>query len=197
MKAIWDRIHRWLKVHAPDVLASLRPGATQARLREVEDTIGAALPEEVRRAYGFHDGQATSRRYGCAPGFLYGWEWLSLNRMLSDWKCSKGLLDDGHFEGVNSEPKGPIRADWWHPRWITVTVDGGGGQRCIDLAPRRGGRVGQVISWWHDSGAGVVLAPNFRVWLARFADELERGDWATSPEYDGMVLADELEDDPP
>ena len=34
MKTIWDRIHRWLAEHAPDVLASLAPAATDEQITE-------------------------------------------------------------------------------------------------------------------------------------------------------------------
>jgi cell wall assembly regulator SMI1 len=107
----------------------------------------------------------------------------------------KELLDKGTFDGVSSEPRGPIRSDWWHPKWVPVAEDGGGGLRCLDLAPRSPGKVGQVISWWSDNGAGQVMAKSFAAWLAEFADELEEGDWTTSPDYTGLVHVDDVDED--
>src|SRR5262245_49372290 len=153
MKDVWDRIHRWLGANAPEVLESLQPGASDAAIGQVEAALGVTLPEDVKAAYRIHDGQAGSM----PPGFLYCWEWLSLERMLSTWKCGKDLLDNGTFSAeVKSHPTGPIRDDWWHPKWVPVTCDGGASHHCLDLAPKRGGVVGQVILWWNDQGASRV-----------------------------------------
>jgi cell wall assembly regulator SMI1 len=103
------------------------------------------------------------------------------------------LVDDGTFADLQSEPEGPIRTEWWHPKWIPLTADGGGNHRCLDLAPRRGGRMGQIISWWHDDAGRIVMARSFTRWLDDFAEELETGEWAWHPDYDGLVPVDELD----
>jgi cell wall assembly regulator SMI1 len=43
MKTIWDRIHVWLASHAPEVLASLRPGASEEELRSAEAEMGGVF----------------------------------------------------------------------------------------------------------------------------------------------------------
>src|SRR5262249_20266200 len=93
MKDVWDRIHRWVRDTAPEVLESLRPGAAEGRIRAAEEAMGVTLPEEVKAAYRIHDGQAGST----PPAFLHGWEWMSLDGMLSMWRCHKDLLDNGTF----------------------------------------------------------------------------------------------------
>jgi cell wall assembly regulator SMI1 len=71
------------------------------------------------------------------------------------------LLDGGTFDGIKGEPLGPIRSDWWNPKWLSVTEDTTGYVKCLDLAPRCGGDVGQVISWCHDDARRGVLATSF------------------------------------
>ena len=42
MKTIWDRIHVWLQANAPDVLASLRPGASDEQVRSAAQAASIA-----------------------------------------------------------------------------------------------------------------------------------------------------------
>lgn len=53
----WHQIHQWLSLHSPPILASLRPGATEADLDEVERTLHVTLPPALRVLYRIHDGQ--------------------------------------------------------------------------------------------------------------------------------------------
>jgi cell wall assembly regulator SMI1 len=193
MKTIWDRIHVWLAEHAPEVLASLRPPATNEQVRAAEEAMGVHFPADVKACYRIHDGQGAVEGEYEPPGFLYGWEWHSLEDVLGEWRTHKELVDDGTFTSdIRSNPRGPIRDDWWHPKWIPLTANGGGDHHCLDLAPKRGGRVGQIIIWWHDDSHRVVLARSLTQWLADFADELEAGEYTTSPDYHGLVHVSDL-----
>jgi cell wall assembly regulator SMI1 len=185
MKAIQDRIETWLRTNAPVVHATRRPGASEQQIRAAEDALGVSFPEEVKAGYRIHD--------GCdASAFLYGWEWLSLERMVSEWKAWKDLLDSGAFDRFQSEPQGPIRSDWWHPAWIPLTYDGAGNHYCLDLAPGRGGRVGQIIMMWHDDSIRSLEADGFASWLEAFADALEAGEYGYGEEYGGLVPVGDL-----
>jgi cell wall assembly regulator SMI1 len=199
VKTIWDPIHVWLAAHAPDVLESLRPGATEEAIRAAEAAMSVTLPDDVRACYRIHDGQQpvlVNVTYWSGlrtvPGFLYGDPWLGLREMVKQWDGMKSLL--GEFAAVSGSPRGPIRSDWWHPKWLPVTKYGGGGDlRCLDLAPKRGGKVGQVISWYHDDAFRGVVAKSFTEWLATFASDLARGQYVTAPDRTpGLIHVDEL-----
>jgi cell wall assembly regulator SMI1 len=185
VKDTWDRIDTWLRENAPDVQAALRPGASEEQIRSAEEAMGVSFPDEVKAAYRIHD--------GCSgAGFLYGWEWLSLERMVSEWKVWKDLLDGGDFDGINSRPHRAIRNDWWHPSWIPLTYDGGGNHHCLDLAPAKRGRVGQIIMMWHDDSERPLEADSFAAWLEAFADFLEAGDYGYGEQYGGLVPVEDL-----
>jgi len=187
MKTVWDRIHVWLQANAPEVLANLRPGATEEAIRAAEAEMGVTLPDDVRASYLVHDGQEVLRDAGCGRAFLYGWELCSLARILQSWRCHKDLLDNGTFDDVKSDPSSKVRRDWWHPAWVPVTNSGMGYCHCIDLAPKKAGRRGQIILWCHDEGERPVQAASFAQWLDRFARELAWGRWVTHPDYSGLV----------
>ena len=53
----WGQIHAWLNAHAPEVAASLRPGATEADLDDAEHQLKVRLPAALRVLYRIHDGQ--------------------------------------------------------------------------------------------------------------------------------------------
>lgn len=191
----WERIHLWLEAHCPIVLASLGPPATDDQFREAEEVMGVELPEEVKAVYRIHDGQravpiSSSWWPGAefAPGFLYGDEWLSLADMLKSWRMMKELFDAGTFADSKAIPHGPVRAEWWHPKWLPLTEDGSGCMKCLDLAPKSRGHIGQVIYWYHDASERGVLAESLPEWLERFATELERGVYTSVPDQHGPGL---------
>ena len=78
LSGTWDRIHLWLAAHAPDVLASLGPPATESQFQAAEQTIGAELPEDVKACYRVHNGQL---KLFTAPSIFYGHRWHSLADM--------------------------------------------------------------------------------------------------------------------
>ncbi|MDQ2686951.1 MAG: SMI1/KNR4 family protein, partial [Armatimonadota bacterium] len=121
METIWQRIETWLAANAPQAIISLRAGASDTEIADAERRLGITLPDDVRSSYRIHDGQ---ERDGYGP--LPVEEFLSLERILDEWQVWKDLLDGGDFEGIESEPSGPIRSDWWNPRWIPLTYDGCG-----------------------------------------------------------------------
>jgi F-box protein 3 len=53
----WQQIHSWLGLHAPQILASLRAGATEAELDDAERTLKVRFPAALRVLYRIHDGQ--------------------------------------------------------------------------------------------------------------------------------------------
>ena len=53
----WQQIHSWLALHAPQILASLKPGATEAELDDAERTLKVKFPAALRVLYRIHDGQ--------------------------------------------------------------------------------------------------------------------------------------------
>ena len=187
MREVWDRIERWLAANVPNMLEGLNPGATTQEIAETEALLGVSFPDDVRASYLIHNGQALD-----SGGLIDGWELLSLENIHDQWSVWKDLLDGGDFAESRSEPRGPIVADWWHPKWIPLTYDGSGNHHSLDLAPAPGGTVGQIIIMWHDDAERPLVAPSFRAWLEQFADGLEQGDYSYSDEYGGVVHRDNL-----
>ncbi|MFY0532767.1 SMI1/KNR4 family protein [Nannocystis pusilla] len=60
-----------------------------------------------------------------------------------------------------------MQQKWWIPEWVPVTYDGSGNHDVVDLAPAKGGRVGQILSFWHDEESRRVVGRDFLSWLAK------------------------------
>ncbi len=188
MEGTWARIERWLAESAPDVLHSLRAGAPDEQISNAEAALGVTLPEDVRTSYRMHDGQSPD-----GPGLVDAWEFLSLSRMVEEWRIWKGLLDGGDLAEAKSEPEEGVADDWWSPKWVPLTYSGSGDHHCLDLAPTPDGEVGQIILMYHDVPTRQVVARSFGAWLEAFADDLEAGRYVyDEDQYYGLVNKDEL-----
>jgi cell wall assembly regulator SMI1 len=171
MKDIWRRIDDKLAALIPDVLEDLGPladGATEERIAHLEGLIGVRLPEDVRESYAIHDGTGGRDLYA-----TYGL--ADLESMGCFWEQLRELSKDADFMGRIPKAKGPIREQWWNPKWIPMTDPGSGNHICIDLDPAEGGSPGQLIDWDHERGPTSVIAPSLRSYLERFADDLDAG----------------------
>jgi cell wall assembly regulator SMI1 len=169
----WKRIDAWLKANAPRWKV-LKKGATEEQLAKVEAKLGFALPRELRESYLIHDGSDDA---GFFPTREVGYYLMPLAELEADWNMMKELLEAGDLEDGKAKGDPGVRGEWWNVGWIPFASDGGGDYWCIDLAPAKGGKKGQVIAHAHDAGKRKLLAPSLRQWLARFADNLEAGKW--------------------
>jgi cell wall assembly regulator SMI1 len=171
MRDIWRRIDTHFAASIPDILERLGPladGASEDEIARLEGTMGIRLPEDVRQSYAIHDGTGGRDLYTA-----YGLS--DLEEIARNWTGMRGLSEGVEFEGRNPRPNGPIKIQWWNPRWVPITDSGSGNHICVDLDPAEGGTPGQLIDWDHERGPTKVIATGLREYLGRFADDLEAG----------------------
>lgn len=178
MEKIWKKIEAWLEANAPETLADLRPGASEADVKKAEKAFSARLPEDVVASYAVHDGA----RGGSAP--LFGdYTLLSLEAAVKEWKTLKKLAGSGVFEFMSGKPAPRVKPDWWNPRWIPVASNSSGDFLCVDLDPARPGKPGQIVSFLHADAARELVAKDFKSWLGGFAKDLEAGQYKVDKGY--------------
>jgi cell wall assembly regulator SMI1 len=141
----------------------LNPPATDAEISTLEQQLGVTLPTDYVQVLKQHNGQQ-----GLADGLFDGQEFLSAQNVFAQWQVWKGLHDAGEFKALHSSPAAGVRDDWWNPRWIPFTHDGGGNHLCLDLDPAEGGTAGQAITVWHDSGERALAGSSFGDWFNRW-----------------------------
>jgi len=117
---------------------SLNKGAGEADFAELEKELSYALPEDFKGLYRIADGEAGQEVV------LAGEEWLSVRRIIEEYRIWKQLYEEGLFAEDDGTPFGcepkdaGIKPDlWWNPKWIPLTADGGGNGN-----PARPGRQG-------------------------------------------------------
>jgi cell wall assembly regulator SMI1 len=156
---IWDRFEAMLIAHAPNLLGTLRPPATEAQIALAESELGVQLPEDIRRAYLRHDG--SNHREGTQDGWLFvpsNW-WASLADMVSNWKMMVEVSNDERqdpnttlFPTADSTWDAlKIAPIWWNEKWIPIGLSGTPSSTYIDLDPAPCGSFGQLFS---DAGTG-------------------------------------------
>lgn len=185
METIWIQFENWLKSNWPEGLADLNPPATDDEINELQIALGVQLPLDFIACLKVHNGQGNM-----AGGIFDNSEFLSTNEILSQWQVWKDLLDSGDFQGIQSEPSIGIRNDWWNPKWIPITHNGGGDHYCIDLAPSPDGSSGQIITMWHDMGNREVQSPNFAQWFERYVKAVQAGQYVYSEDFGGLIDVD-------
>jgi cell wall assembly regulator SMI1 len=170
MEEIWERIEAWLTGNAPDTLADLRPGASDADIKKAEQALSVGLPADLVESYKVHDGQ----RGGSGP--LFGdYALLSLEHAVKEWETLKKLADGGGFRSVRGRPAPQVKSDWWNPRWIPVASNSSGDFLCADLDPMPPGKSGQIVSFLHADAARALVAEDFESWLSGYVEDLESG----------------------
>lgn len=112
MQDLWNRLETWLNANAPHILATLQSGATEEEIKQAESFLSVQFPDDFKASYRIHNGQKNYPSYG----LLNGREFLSLEPIQDEWTIWKDLLDGETFEGLNSEPIGQIKDDWWNPQ---------------------------------------------------------------------------------
>lgn len=171
MKAVWKRIHAWLDENAPAGYGHLRPGADAKAILAAEAAMGLKLPDDVKASYRTHDGQEKE------PGLIggEGWYLLSLKELVEQWQ-----------RGSESDPKDTRR----------VPVAWGRAGDCVflNLGPDAG-ETARLMIRRRDRTEPDHLAPSFSAWLADFADQLARGEFAYSEEHGEVVYADDIDSD--
>jgi cell wall assembly regulator SMI1 len=175
MKEIWERIHHWLRQHAPAVLDSLRPGAGDQTIRAAEEALGLALPADVRESYSIHDGQAKGE-HGFVPALVEGQELLPLEAVVAEWGRRMERLAEGAEHEVPP----------WHPAWVPLLRSGDEGA-CLDLSAPEG----TPVLAWVRGGLPFLFADSFTALLEGFASDLEGGVYEYDEESGGLVSTGE------
>ena len=171
----------------------LNAGASEADFAELEQTLGYALPEEFKELYRVANGETD---IDCV---FAGEEWLSIERIIDEYNIWQELYQNGTFQEDDGtpygcEPEAGIKPDfWWNPKWISLTADGSGNSKMIDLDPSEQGTAGQIIQMWHDDAAREKVADSLREFLQNYVRDLEAGLYVLDADC-GVILQSELDD---
>jgi cell wall assembly regulator SMI1 len=137
---------------------ALSAGASFDAILALEEKVGVELPIDVRAFYLAHDG-GSETEWAFGDRFL-----LSLDGIATYWEACTEAYESELDEDVEAD-RG-VRKKWWSRKWIPVTHDAGGNHHVVDLAPTKSGKLGQIVSYYHDNGERTLEGSDFLGWLA-------------------------------
>lgn len=177
--ALLGRLEAALAARHPEVLARLRKGASETKLRALERKVGQPLPPAFRAFLAWRDGAPDDVR------LLDGLVWPGAAR-IGDLKVMMDeIVDAGHYAAFQPD-------QWWSKGWVPFADDESGYRSLVlDLHGSFGGRPGQVLRAAAKDPTRLVLAPSFEAWLAAFVAVVEAG--ALEPEDGGWVFGPRAE----
>ena len=152
MREIWDIIDGWLVTNTPWISDSFAPPATDEQLKATEDTLGFALPEDVRQSYRIHNGHRRfdHRTDRGGRGFVYGDDLQTLEWIPDCWKLEPIAAGLPRLR----DTVGPVRREIEGVRWIPLT-SGANHMYYLDMDPAPGGDVGQIVLYIYDEVKAV------------------------------------------
>jgi cell wall assembly regulator SMI1 len=141
IQLLWRRIETSLQMVAPSAETHLAPGATEHEIKQLEEVLAVAVPEDFRASYRLRDG-------GFTMELVTSMEFLPVERIAETWKLLEELLHDE--EWANQAPHyfsdevvragwqtSPIQPVWWHRRWIPFASDSRGQSLLPGFGPGR------------------------------------------------------------
>jgi cell wall assembly regulator SMI1 len=157
VKALLDRLERWLKKHRARYLTALHPGATDAELDALQADLGVTLPPSLRALLVWHNGQGGD--------FVGAFE--------ASWR----LLSAAGIAALHSEVLAEEKSGWQKP-WVPLLADDR--DNCVFLDTSQ--TPAPVRACWQGTKDQPVLAPSLAAWLEDFVAAVERGAYVEDPE---------------
>lgn len=181
----------WLQKNAPKLANSFGAPADAEAIADVEEMLGAKLPDDYRAFLAKHDGQRfvpVDDESGTLSPLFAGFDILPLQFAAGEYETIENDWDDEGPGDVVTH--GPVRPFHRHPKWWPITCVFGASQyHCIDLDPAPGGNVGQVIFIADDDSHRRVVAKSFAAFLEMLVAAVGKPGVEASEE--GIDLPDE------
>jgi cell wall assembly regulator SMI1 len=176
MREAWNAVVGWMREHAPHLLESLAPPASEEEIRETERALRVRFPAHLKWLYRRHN--ACTPWYAGVP--LDGAYWLPLAEVRAQWAMYNEVREDGLAAGTWTDFPGTDYAKGsWVPKWVVITSSNGGGWgHWVDLAPGPQGDRGQVLLVFPDDAS--VADESLPEWLLSYVCDLQAGKWLVS-----------------
>lgn len=162
VKSLWEEILGIMEENIPTFSSdTLEAGVRLAKLKEVEETMKIEFPKELKALYMSNNGTL-------GLGAILGFEFMSLEDMLTEWKLNNNALKNGKFDKLEfkSSKKGTIRNVGFDEKWLPFAYNNVHTYLAVDLNPDENGKVGQVIN------IGDAKVNSVRYVLANSIEEL-------------------------
>lgn len=182
VKSLWEEILEILEENIPSFSSDiLENGVRLERIKEVEKIMNIEFPKELKALYMSNNGTI-------GLGAILGFELISLEDILTEWKINKNALNNGKFDNIEfkSSKEETVRNVGFDEKWIPFAYDNLHTYLAIDLNPDENGKVGQIIN------IGDAKINSIRYVLADSMEELLQ-DTVMIYECNGLEVEEEIE----
>lgn len=172
----WARLERAVASQLGEGSWAFGEPATPQQIETAERILGIEFPLCFRSSLLLHDGDAF-RPSGAGTVSSIGpfgeLDLLPLSAVVAEWQVWQESLCTSP---LTPNPDPGVRAIWWSPKWIPITVIGGETRHhCLDLDPGAGGTVGQVIEVCKNDGDRPLRAPSYQAFLSQLTSDIHDG----------------------
>jgi len=176
----------WITEYLPEVKDDLNNEATESMLYALEEMFDVKFDTAFKSLYQSHNGQKNETM----TGFFYGMEFLSVDRIITQWLNStfpirQNAPEWNMNEFAKSHQPQTVKPCYTSTKWIPFAFDWGGNYLGLDFDPDNNGTMGQVINFGRDEDVKYVLANSFEEFISWYAKELAKGNFSIVIEDDG------------
>ncbi|MEU1002728.1 SMI1/KNR4 family protein [Streptomyces tibetensis] len=171
---LWERLERWLSEHAPGEYASMRAGASEADISQLEEGLGFPLHPELKALLARHDGVIPPRGSTDPGTFLLNYALLDTRRILEGQRRLVSMVEDAVEEGDEDLVAGRIA----HREWVPFAQGFSGDMLFVDH--RRGDHYGEVGEISFGDPDYRVLWASQELMLEELCEGVENGSPVTS-----------------
>lgn len=156
---------RSLKNKLPNLEDYLVKEANEEQLKNLVKELDDKQPESLLKLYGTYNGE---NEY---VGLFAGFEFLSVDRLIYEYKNIKGL--DYELEAVGTkciQEKSMNKCNW-----VPLAFDASRCYIIMDLSPTKQGKVGQIIGIDLDYGRSYLLADSLETFFEKLTKWVDEG----------------------
>lgn len=163
----WDRVLRWLAIHAPATAAQVLPPADPAELAATEAAFPVSWSDDLRAWYGLQNGQREDEPWG---GVLPDWTTIPLDEMVEVADMYREAEGDiSHLEDAPSAGEISVA---YRSEFIPIGSDRAGSHLIVDMRP--GPLSGCVTEFaWGEGDTRGPIWPSVEAMLTDIAESLE------------------------
>ncbi|WP_331740899.1 SMI1/KNR4 family protein [Streptomyces sp. NBC_01006] len=163
---IWRQFTDWLAVNAPEDYAALRPGASQADIRHLEDEITFEVSSDLKLLLSMHDGVVARRSSTEGGAFILNYSLLDV-KGIDEWHKNLAEMSDDAEEGGYEDS---VIGHTAHKQWVPFAQSLTGDLLFVDHRRDHYGEIGEIS---FGSPTYDLLWPDMRKMLCDFCTAVE------------------------
>jgi molybdopterin molybdotransferase len=172
---LWKRLEAWAGANAPAMLEDLNPGADDAEVVSLQESLGIKLPTAFIESLKIHNGESDGWPYKVFAG---RGAYLATKDILKNWNLRKKIaVEMAEYEEQLRERiiavDGPVKPLSFSPKWIPFMDCNSDIFWAMDFDPDEGGVAGQIIEVDFEGAAWKVIADSFEDFFDTHVSSLE------------------------